>query len=324
MLLSARMLGKLQGIEERYAQLRYQKVAEIPMEFCDTNDYLVCEPVSMKWRRAKPGDLWGKPWTTRWFRGDFQIPVGYKGKKVFIHANVGSHDTLFFVDSAPWGVFDENHPVVLLTKSGVVGKSYHLALEGYSGHSYPGAHPHDNPRPMQPNSRTFSGVEAMLEREDVSAFVFDFRVLRQLQNALDSNSLRKHEIIKCLSKVFEIVDSIPNETDESDWRPKLAEARKAMRPLLECRNGSTTPWFGVIGHSHLYTAWLWPLREARRKAARTFSSVLNLMEQYPEMLFVQNVPCHSDMIAEDYPLLFKRVQSQVRKGRWEPNGPMWV
>lgn len=172
MLTSARMLGKIQGIEERYSGLRFQYIADIPMEFCDVEDYLVSEPMGAKWRKAKAGDLWGKAWTTRWFRGDFRIPSQCKGKRVFIRAQLGSHDTLFFVNGSPWGVFDGNHPVALLASKAAAGKSFHLDFEAYSGHPSPGSHPDSAPREMKPNSHVFHGVQAVVELEDVSSFVF--------------------------------------------------------------------------------------------------------------------------------------------------------
>ena len=46
----------------------------------------------------------------------------------------------------------------------------------------------------------------------------------------------------------------------------------------------------AVGHAHLDVAWLWPVSQTRRKAARTFSSVLRLMEQFPDFHFAQSQP----------------------------------
>ncbi|MEI6219543.1 MAG: alpha-mannosidase, partial [bacterium] len=164
----------------------------------------------------------------------------------------------------------------------------------------------------------------MLAREDVMAFIYDLCVLRQLASQLDENSLRRGRIMRCLEKVFSAVDAMPAETDESSWRPKLDLARNAMRPLLALKNGPTAPWLGIIGHSHIDTAWLWTLAETWRKCARTFSSVLNLMVQYPEFKFLQSQPCQTEVIRREYPGVFKRMKKMVKAGRWEPNGAMWV
>ena len=41
----------------------------------------------------------------------------------------------------------------------------------------------------------------------------------------------------------------------------------------------------MIGNCHIDSAWLWPYSETKRKCARSWSSTLQLMEEYPEMKF---------------------------------------
>ena len=70
--------------------------------------------------------------------------------------------------------------------------------------------------------------------------------------------------------------------------PALARARGLMAPLLASPAAPTIPTIGIVGHSHIDTARLWPVAETWRKLARTFSSVLSLMEQYPDFKFTQS------------------------------------
>ena len=47
----------------------------------------------------------------------------------------------------------------------------------------------------------------------------------------------------------------------------------------------------AVGHTHIDTAWLWPLRETVRKCGRTFSTACRLMERYPDVpLHLQPAP----------------------------------
>jgi len=326
MLTDPRTLRKLERIERYYEALRFEKIADVPVEMCETLDHFRVEPggdAKVRWRPVPVGARWGDDGVTAWFRGDVRLPKYCEGRKVFLRAKTGG-ETLLFVDGDPRGAFDTWHPVVMMSRKGVGGRKYHISLEAYAGHSFPNCMPHDEPIVVGKNSRTFEGVELLLEREDVTAFVFDLRVLRQLAKLLDENSLRRGKIIGRLGAVFRLINAMPQEAPESEWRQKLFEARKIMQPLLRSRNGPTTPTFGLIGHSHIDTAWLWPLAETVRKCARTFSTALNLMEQYPEFLFIQSAPCHAEMIREHYPSLFVRIRKAVRGGRWEPNGAMWV
>ena len=324
MLTDRKIVGKLEKIEARYDALRFEAVADVAVTMWETREHFRAEPGrEAEWRPAPPGTPWGDSWVTAWFRGTVRLPKACDGRRVFVRARTGG-ETLFFVDGEPRGVFDGNHPAVMLTTRGKAGQRHRLAFEAYAGHTFPGTQPHDAGPVVGPKSRRFDGVELALEREDVSGFVFDLRTLRQLANALDVNSLRKNRIIRALADVYALVDAMPAETDEASWRPKLAKARKVMEPLLDAHNGSTAPFIGLIGHSHIDTAWLWPLAETWRKCARTFSSALSLMEQYPEFVFVQPAPCHAEVVRQEYPGLFKRMQRAAKSGRWEINGAMWV
>jgi len=324
MLTDRKIAGKLEKIEARYEALRFEAVTDVPVTMWETREHFRTVPGrEAEWRDAPRGTQWGDSWVTAWFRGSVRLPKACDGRRVFVRARSGG-ETLFFVDGEPRGVFDGNHPAVMLTKRGKAGQRHRLAFEAYAGHTFPGTQPHETGRVVEPKSRRFDGVELALEREDVSAFVFDLRALRQLARALDENSLRRNRIVRGLAQVYAIIDAMPAETDEASWRPKLAKARKVMKPLLEARNGSTAPFIGLIGHSHIDTAWLWPLAETWRKCARTFSSALSLIEQYPEFVFIQPAPCHAEVMRREYPSLFKRMQRMAAKGRWEPNGAMWV
>ena len=80
----------------------------------------------------------------------------------------------------------------------------------------------------------------------------------------------------------------------------------------------------LTGHAHIDLAWLWPLAETRRKASRTFSTMLALMDRHPEFLFNQSTAQLYAYLEEDDPALFARIKEKVAAGQWEPNGAMWV
>jgi alpha-mannosidase len=80
----------------------------------------------------------------------------------------------------------------------------------------------------------------------------------------------------------------------------------------------------LTGHAHIDLAWLWPIEETRRKAQRTFSTVVELMDQYPELKFNQSTAQLYAFIEQDDPALFERIQERAARGQWEPIGGMWV
>jgi alpha-mannosidase len=80
----------------------------------------------------------------------------------------------------------------------------------------------------------------------------------------------------------------------------------------------------LTGHAHLDLAWLWPLEETRRKARRTFHSVVGLMASCPELHFNQSSAQVYSWMEQEDPALFEKIQALVREGRWDVVGGMWV
>jgi alpha-mannosidase len=104
----------------------------------------------------------------------------------------------------------------------------------------------------------------------------------------------------------------------------IKKGRACLREALACRNGSTTPEMYCFGHSHIDVAWLWPLAETERKCARTFSTQLGLMAEYPEYRFLQSQPHLYRMVKQHYPDLYRRIQKAIAGGQWKVEGGMWV
>ena len=332
MITDPKIVQKLEQIWRRYMALRYRTVAEVSCEVAETREHFRNEPDGeLKWKKAKRSVKWGGSWITAWFRGDATVPTECAGERVLLQsASHGAEnglqgvETRVLVDGVSRGLFSRNHSAVMLTAKAKAGAKHHIAVEAYSGHDRPPCNPGGQYIQVPRKAHTFEGLYLVLEREVVSGFVYDLRVLLDLVDRLDANSLRRAKIVRALSRVFAAVDAIPAEREEEHWTEGLAEARRIMRPLMETPNGPTTPFYGIIGNSHIDTAWLWPLAESWRKCSRTFSSVLSLMERYPEFLFVQPAACHAEMTERLYPEIFERVREKVREGRWEPNGGTWV
>lgn len=80
----------------------------------------------------------------------------------------------------------------------------------------------------------------------------------------------------------------------------------------------------LTGHAHTDLAWLWPLAETRRKLRRTWWTVIDLMDRYPDFTFDQSSAQAYAWMEADDPELFARVRERVREGRWEPVGGTWV
>lgn len=80
----------------------------------------------------------------------------------------------------------------------------------------------------------------------------------------------------------------------------------------------------LLGHAHLDLAWLWAVSETWEAAQRTFTSVLHLQKAFPELTFCHSTPALYAWIEQHRPDLFTAIQQQVKTGRWEIVGGLWV
>ncbi len=80
----------------------------------------------------------------------------------------------------------------------------------------------------------------------------------------------------------------------------------------------------AVGHAHIDTAWEWPIREAKRKVARSWSTQLALMDEHPDYVFAASQPAQYAWMKESYPDIYRRIKEKVAAGQWEPVGAMWV
>jgi alpha-mannosidase len=80
----------------------------------------------------------------------------------------------------------------------------------------------------------------------------------------------------------------------------------------------------ATGHAHLDLGWLWPIRETKRKAARTLATALTNIDKYEGYVFGASQPQMFEWIKNDYPKLYEKVKKAVYDGRIEPQGGMWA
>jgi alpha-mannosidase len=80
----------------------------------------------------------------------------------------------------------------------------------------------------------------------------------------------------------------------------------------------------LTGNSHIDAAWLWPWTETVQVVHNTFSTALQLMNEYPEYTFTQSAAAYSEWMCQKYPTICEEIQNRVKEGRWEMVGGMWV
>ncbi|MCI1901995.1 MAG: glycosyl hydrolase-related protein [Bifidobacteriaceae bacterium] len=174
---------------------------------------------------------------------------------------------------------------------------------------------HATGKPEEPYVLRSMGVYEL--DEELVAYSHDLDIVVSLLRELDDSSLRYWQLAKALQRSLNLYDErARNET--------LAGARDALADVLSRPAVPTTLNHVAIGHAHIDSAWLWPVRETRRKVARTVSNVLELMKEYPDLKYAMSSAQQYEWLEQDYPDLFAAVQARVAEGRFIPVGGQWV
>ena len=97
-----------------------------------------------------------------------------------------------------------------------------------------------------------------------------------------------------------------------------------LAPLLAAPAGASEHTVSAVGHAHIDSAWLWPIRETVRKCARTFANVTHLAKEYPDTVFGCSQQVQYAWMRDRYPAIWERIKEAAKAGTWVPISGMWV
>jgi alpha-mannosidase len=291
------------------------------------------EPISAELARAahyEPfpvGGAWGPAWDTTWFHVQGTVPPEWAGREVALGFSIGNAgstgfgaESLVWRDGRPVQGLSPNHREYLITGSARAEEPVDLFVEAAANPPSPfGANPWPllMPEPGGAPQFTLQQADLHLPDREFDQFWHDVRILVELVTELPEGDPRSARVIAGLERACNLLDL-----------PRIGDSWKAAQPLLDEllaeRAAPHAHSVSMVGHAHLDTAWLWPLRETIRKCARTFSTVLALMDRYPEYRFVVSQAQHLAWMRDHYPDLWERMKVRIAEGRIEPTGSMWV
>ena len=276
-------------------------------------------------------ETWGGEGMYAWFLLDYTVPEALAGRDLFLFPHIAFFEGTLWVNgkihSNYAAKFNEgshgNHWCNRFATSVRAGEHFDFALECYAWHDMPGTQPLQDER-IRDYTYKVDTTDVCVRDEEYFSFLFDLKTLLSLRRALPMDSFRRAEVENALLQAHRVLYYDPDTCTEEEFRAGLRAARPILQAQLEKKNGDTAPYIGLIGHSHMDTAWIWPMTETEKKCARTYANTLNLMDEYPEYRFIQSSAFHSEWLRRDYPELFERIRASVSTGRYEPNGGVWV
>ena len=318
----------------------YEPLGEISWEAFTTMEYLTPQEAQEgDFAPVGPGFTWGREWEYAWFKGAITLPERAQGQRIVMDLKPDGESALF-VNGKAFGtyraswVYEPHHFMEdnVLSACGKKGEHFDLLMETYAGHFIPEAPTGGCATgPVLPGAYRDGAEEGKrrvlgkctygIWNEEAYQLYMDVSTLSMLLTTLEENSLRAARIAKALQQFTLIADfEQPREGRIASYK----EAREALRPVMEAKNGSTAPVFYAVGNAHLDLAWLWPMAETYRKTERTFAAQLRLIEEYPEYKFIQSQPASYEMCKKYYPELFARIKEAIKGGQWIADGAMWV
>ena len=306
---------KLQALKEQIC---------IPVSELTAEAWVTKEPVPytdrMQGRHIMPktGDSWGELWDCAWFHFTGQAPDHVKGKKLVFRIDLSGEGCIFEETGTPVrGITNvasdfarylgmPGKRIVPFTDCAAGGDRADFWLEAGCNDLFG----------KYCDNGTILNMEIAVCRDDARDLYYDLLVLLNFAQHTDDET-RREEVLCCCEKAFDTLDEVYSAAS-------AAESREITAAELARKNEGNAFHITALGHAHMDLAWLWPIRETKRKCGRTFSTLNALMDRYPDYHFGASQPQQLVWIQENYPGLFDKIKQRYREGRFELQGGFWV
>ena len=277
------------------------------------------------------GTPWGPPWSTVWFRATARIPDDWRGLRVEAVIDLGFDSTLPGFQCEGLAYTPSGEPIKAINPRNQWVPIAEHATAGHQVEFFIEAAANPNLLDHLPLLPTWQGdpltastdPQYVLRRADLAVFdegchelALDLDVLLELQAELDDGPRR--------ASILHAIDRAMDEIDVHRVAETASDARAALRPVLERPAASTEHTLSAIGHAHIDSAWLWPVRETVRKVARTTSSMTQLINDEPAFIYGMSSAQQYEWLRDHRPEVYARVVEAVHSGRFVPLGGMWV
>lgn len=259
---------------------------------------------------------WYGPDEHYWFRAEYTVPKSMNGKTLYLkvatqvdHWDYAKNPQfLLFVNGQMTQGMDLNHQTVMLERCAKEGETYTIDLQGYTGVMFA--------------ELTFT-METVEVDETINEIYYDIVVPLQGFSRMQEDDKVRKDLRTILNNTVNLLDLRTPYSEE--FYQSIEEAHNYIqKALYEDMSGYEDVIASCIGHTHIDVAWLWTVAQTREKVARSFSTVLKYMDEYPEYKFMSSQPALYQFLKERYPETYEKIKERVKEGRWEPEGGMWV
>ncbi len=306
-------------VEVEFKEMCRTKVLDLDVTYAYSDEPVPFnERTKLEYKPIKKGEIWAKKnFACAWFHLTGKIDASIDRENLYLEFCNDAEGLLFdrnghalkgFTSgSLIFGVMDYNIEKRFYPMDGLIADdgSIDLYIDGASNGL------------VGEFVRDVALSEAAIVRRDpqLTELYHDFDVLFNYTGTLTPDSERKFRFVFALRKVMNLI--VYND-------PEYYTKSKAIINELFAESGEDNTSVTAVGHAHMDLAWLWPIRETKRKIVRTFASVAYLMKKYPDFHFVVSQPQQVQWLKELDPTLYEEIRNYAREGRIEPIGGGWV
>ncbi|WP_125604938.1 alpha-mannosidase [Lapidilactobacillus bayanensis] len=289
----------------------------------DTRESRLTVPnANVDWQAIAIGDAWEGRDQYYWLQFQLTVPALQPEQRYVLHLNLGrtgggnnsGFEGLVYLDGETRQAVDSNHQDLYLDQSDQ-NKTIKVQIMMWTGLEGGG--------PQQIQHYTLKTVSAGILNETIRDTYRYLKLINETMTELSEDEPLLYDYQKLLNhSLCQLFWGSQSYDEITGVCHKVMLDIKAF--ISEHANEKKGFNIAAIGHTHIDVAWLWRLRHTREKTARSFSTVLELMKEYPEYKFFHSTPQVYQFIKQDHPELYTQIKKRVAEGRWEADGGTWL
>lgn len=269
----------------------------------------------VNWKEFVVGENWRGTKVHRWFRTKIEIPANYEGETVVFRLTTGREGQwdacnpqfLFYVNQTLVQGCDVNHREVIITEDARAAEVYEIAFLAYSGSE---------------GSDLLIACELFVLDNETEALYYDLKIpIESIELIYDKDAYHKSEMLRLLNPIVDHLDL--RAPYSSTYYENLTQCRRMLKESFYSHERDEQTVY-AIGNTHIDIAWLWTVEQTREKVLRSYSTVIELMDRYPDYKFIGSQAILYQFVKEQNPKLYERIKEKISMGQWEVEGGMWL
>ncbi len=288
--------------------IKYAKTKE-PVSFSHRNN--------LKYLNIMIGESFGELFDCAWFEIKGNIPAIHQNKNLYLRLDISGEALLYNNEGIPVKGFT-NGSSVFDRNLGEPGKKYFkindfidennnisLIVDGACNDLFGNYQ----------NKCKIIYADIVEKDSEIEELFYDVESCIYLLDVYKKNSQKYKDLFNDLHNVYKLIIY----SEES----YLRRAKEILKKYFSGKKVNNHVVY-AIGHAHLDLAWLWPIRETKRKLLRTLTNVFYLCEKYSDFKFGISQPQLLEWLETESPQLFDKVHYYFKNGQLELQGGAWV